>query len=178
MSGQDFVVPPRSWDDIDAITDRLRLQLGLVDEPFFPVVDVIERVLDQKLNFFRFEVCDCHEMGTAEGLTCPKGTFIALREDVYEGAIGGDGRDRFTAAHELGHRVLHTNVPLARATSSGRVDAFKRSEPQANQFAAGLLMPRKFFQRSDTTMIVMARHGVSQPAADNRLEYLRRRGLI
>lgn len=178
MTGQDFQVPPRSWDWIDDYADRFRSHFGLADVPHFPVVDVIERVLDYKMNFCRFEVGDADEMGGAEGLTCPKGEFIMLRSDVYRGAINDDGRDRFTAAHELGHRMLHTNVPLARAMTSGRIDAFKRSEPQANQFAAGLLMPRRFFRKSDTPMIVMARHGVTQSAAENRLEFLRGRKII
>ena len=32
---------------------------------------------------------------------------IKIREDVYERAIKGYGRDRFTLAHELGHFLMH-----------------------------------------------------------------------
>ena len=116
MSGYDFKVPPLSWDQIERVTDELRRDLGLTDVPAIPIMDVLERVLDQRLNVVRLEIGSKADMREAEGHTCPNGEFIELREDVYEAAWSGDGRARFTAAHELGHYVLHTDIPLARAT--------------------------------------------------------------
>jgi len=97
---------------------------------------------------------------------------------MYEAAWAGDGRARFTAAHELGHLVMHTNIPLARAKPEERIKPFRRSEPQANQFAAELLMPPRFFLLDDDERTVMERHGVSWEAAKNRLEYLRNKEKI
>ena len=42
--------------------------------------------MDQRFGWFRLEVADHAEMEGAEGYTCPKGEFMHLREDVYEGA--------------------------------------------------------------------------------------------
>ncbi|QGM97696.1 ImmA/IrrE family metallo-endopeptidase [Methylocystis parvus] len=178
MSGTDFIVPARSWDEIGRITNRVREQFNLSLAPVFPVVDFIERVLDHHLGVLQFEVGDRTEMGNAEGLTDPSGEFLELREDVYYAALAGDGRAMFTAAHELGHFWLHRNVALARVSPAEEVKPFRRSEPQANQFAAELLMPRGFFRSSDTEQTVVDRHGVSYDAARNRLKFLRSRGMI
>lgn len=178
MSGNDFKVQARSWDDIAQICDVLRHNLGLSDVAHFPIMEVLERVLDHKLNLVRLEVGDQAEMRLAEGHTCPRGEFIELREDVYHAAWVGDGRARFTAAHELGHFVMHTNVPLARAMPEEDVRPFRRSEAQANQFAAELLMPPRFFLPIDDERSVMDRHGTSWEAASNRLDYLRKKDKI
>jgi Zn-dependent peptidase ImmA (M78 family) len=177
MSGYDYLVPPRSWNAIGDLTDGIRHHFGLADVSSFPIMEFIEKVLDQKLGLLRLEVGTQIEMGAAEGHTCPNGTFIELRQDVYKAAWAGDGRARFTAAHELGHFVMHTNTPLARATAA-TAQPYRRSEPQANQFAAEILMPPRFFRLSDDPNEVMDRHGVSYEAACNRLRYLHSRGKV
>lgn len=178
MSGQNFIVPAMSWPAIEKIALEWREGLGLANLPNIPIVETMEEILDHRLDRFRFLVEDAHSMGAAEGLTDPHGKFIILREDVYRGACGGNPRDRFTAAHEFGHWVLHTNGQLARAGPGQKVEAFRLSEPQANQFASEILMPRGFFNHGDTVEVVMRRHGVSFQAATHRLDYLRRKGFI
>jgi Zn-dependent peptidase ImmA (M78 family) len=175
MQELDYVVPPMSWADISRHAESLREQLGLTAVPFCPVIDVLERVLYQELDFVELQVRDEKEMGSAEGYTCPSGSFIRLRLDVYEAACANDGRARFTVAHELGHLFLHRNLPLARARSDDNVPPFRRSEPQANRFAADLLMPRSFMNASDSVAAVMKRHGVSMEAAVNRIDNLFKR---
>lgn len=178
MSGNDFVVRPRSWDDIQRIADDLRAQFGLTNEPYFPVMEFVEGVLDNSLHCTTFLVGEHEFMEGAEGLTDPGGKFIMLRQDVYQSACRKDGRARFTAAHELGHWIMHTNVPFARIKSDQHVGAYRRTEPQANQFAAELLMPRDFITWADDEETIMARHGVSHDAARIRLAYLRKKGTI
>lgn len=173
MSGQDYVVPPWKWAEIGQLTDRLRVQFSLSAEPEFPVMEFLENVLDQQLNAVRMEIESEADLGAFEGLTDPDGQFIVLREDVYKKAWAGDGRARFTVAHELGHLFLHTGKPMARASPRVRVPHYRLSEPQANQFAAELLMPRGFISPADTVYAVCQRHGVSQEAAGNRLNYMR-----
>ncbi len=69
----DFIVPPRRWAEIGGIADNLRHQLGQAQTPRVPVIEIIERVLDQRLGLLNFEVGSQKEMGRAEGYTCPKG---------------------------------------------------------------------------------------------------------
>jgi len=174
----DFIVPPRRWAEIGGIADNLRLQLGQAQTPRVPVIGIIERGLDQRLGLLNFEVGSQKEMGRAEGYTCPKGEFIMLREDVYEGVWAGEGRARFTTAHELGHWAMHTNIPLARARRGDGTPAFRLAEPQANQFAAEFLMPECFIGPLDDEDALIQRFGVSWEAARNRLCYLRKNGRL
>ncbi|MFV1602323.1 MULTISPECIES: ImmA/IrrE family metallo-endopeptidase [unclassified Phaeobacter] len=174
----DFIVPPRRWAEIGGIADNLRHSLGLLEEPSVPVIEIIEQVLDQRLDLVRFEVGSREEMGSAEGYTCPNGDFIMLREDVYHGACAGEGRARFTCAHELGHWAMHTNIPLARAKSGDGTPSFRLAEPQANQFAAEFLMPACFVSHIDDEDDIMLRFGVSWEAARNRLRYLSKNGRL
>lgn len=178
MSGDDFRAPAMSWDQIRADAISIRESLGLSDVAYVPIVDIIERILDVRLGMVRFEVETKKVMGQAEGFTCPKGEFIMLREDVYEKACDGDGRARFTAAHELGHFLLHTNVPLARCERGDGTPAYRLAEPQANQFAAEFLMPDSLIDSFDEAPDLMDRFGVSYGAAGNRLDYLLRKGRI
>lgn len=178
MTASDFIVPPRSWDNIAAWCDSIRKQFGLTDAAQFPIMEFIEKVLDQRLGIVTLEIGDPTEMGGAEGYTCPQGSFIELREDVYRAAWAAEGRARFTAAHELGHFVMHTNIPLARALPQQDIKPYRSSEAQANQFAAELLMPPRFFSSNDDPAAVMRRHGTSFEAAANRLRYLISKGKI
>lgn len=67
-----------------------------------------------------------------------------IREDVYENANNGQGRDRFTIAHELGHLILQHNHILARTSSLMTHKPYEDSEWQADNFAAEFLMPYGF----------------------------------
>ncbi|MDR0809231.1 MAG: ImmA/IrrE family metallo-endopeptidase [Gemmobacter sp.] len=174
--GDDFKVPPLSWAAIELKADRFRQQFGLDAYPRAPVSELIEQVLDYQLGLVRFEVGSRKEMGQAEGYTCPNGEFIMLREDVYEGVCAGEGRARFTAAHELGHWYMHTNIPLARAKQGDGTRPFCLAEPQANQFAAQFLMPRRFIFPTDREEDLMKRFGVTWEPARNRLRYLQKSG--
>jgi hypothetical protein len=54
---------------------------------------------------------------------------------------------RFTIAHELGHLVLHKNVDAFKLCSERDMNDYHGSgrEPEANSFAAELLMPKALF---------------------------------
>jgi len=178
MIENDFIVPPRRWDEIGDIADIFRSKLGLADVPKVPVIEVLEQVLDNGLNLVRLEISTAAEMKGAEGYTSPDGKSIMLRGDVYESACMGDGRARFTVGHEIGHWALHTNIPLCRAKHGESLPPYRLAEPQANQFAAEFLMPVRFMTSQDDVDLVMKRHGVSREAAANRLHQLKKRGKL
>ncbi|WP_170349673.1 ImmA/IrrE family metallo-endopeptidase [Ruegeria atlantica] len=173
----DYRVSPLKWTQVDGVADRLRELLHLTDIPYFPVVEVLENVLPLVVGDeadFSFQVGTVDEMGNAEGLTCPEGSFIRIREDVYEEACSGGRRPRYTLAHELGHFLLHTgqNQPFARTDRFEKLRAFESAEKQADRFAATLLMPEQHIMAFDNTNAVMERFGVSKTAARIRLEKL------
>lgn len=123
------------------------------------------------------------------------GLRIALRADVWSLAEAGDGRSRFTLAHEVAHAWLHKNDILqggvvyrdAGLLASQRLlpgmKIYESPEWQANTFASALLMPKGLVKmwlelmrcdRPDAIQIVAAaRHfGVSYQAARIRIERL------
>jgi len=69
--------------------------------------------------------------------------LIRIREDIQE-----VGRKRFAIAHELGHWELHKDVSQGFVcTDEDLIASYKKSpiEGEANNFAAGLLMPEHLF---------------------------------
>jgi hypothetical protein len=95
---------------------------------------------------------------------------------LYNDRLSSPGRIRFTQGHELGHYVLHR---AARSDfECSKDDMFRWSgeqsiEPEANQFAANLLMPlddfRKQVESVDVSLEILGccadRYGVSLSAA-------------
>lgn len=173
----DYRVPPLRWADVDRKANAVRELLKLTNQPYLDVVTLTESILCNRMELSEFQVVAKSEMGNAEGLTCPKGSFIRFREDVYEKACAGDYRARFTFAHELGHFFLHRNAPLARASKSDGTPPYMLAEPQANRFAATLLMPQQHIFASDEAKDLVQRCGVSWEAASNRLSETKRKGI-
>lgn len=179
MSDFGFGVPPLSWAKIDDIVDNLRTRYGLVNRAYFPVVDLMELVMSNKLRMFDIEIVSREEMPSEYATTSHNGRLLKIREDTYLKACSGEGRARFTLAHELGHMIMHCcGVEVFALTSGEHVPHYRHSEKQANYFAASLLMPKKDFDANDSVHTVMSRHGVSREAALNRIRYLSSKGYL
>lgn len=83
---------------------------------------------------------------------------VLVRNSSGGGVIGVNwadhtNRQRFTVAHEIGHYVLHEggafvdrHYRLNVSTDSG--SGSRQEETEANQFAAALLMPKKWVSRT------------------------------
>lgn len=164
MSLQSFEVPPRSRNDILGIANEVRRQLRIPGD-HFPIVEVLELVMPEIFRGYVFGVMSHAEMGSNHGLTVPGERAIYLREDVYDGAIDGRGRDRFTACHELGHYLLHLDAPIRFHRSSAPLKAYVDSEWQANTFAGGLMMPVDRMVKCQSLEEVCERFGVTEKAA-------------
>jgi Zn-dependent peptidase ImmA (M78 family) len=121
-------------------------------------VEKLARACNTQIRYRRFD-------GDISGLL--------LREDDGEVIIGVHAqharvRQRFTIAHELGHKVLHKGRPVIveHLHRSGRVNfrdgtsalASDREEIEANQFAAGVLMPRSLVESAFDEQIVTLSH--------------------
>lgn len=127
--------------EIRNYANGFRKRLHLENERRIDIVFLFEHVFPlifQKENFL-VEIMPKEEMGNNQGLTIPRDGRIFIREDVYEGACRGNGRDRFTMAHELGHFLLH-NALTGLGRSSGSIPVYCDPEWQANAFAGEFLM--------------------------------------
>lgn len=164
-----FVVSPLSKKSIYARAARIRSGLSKVmDSPYVPL-DLVYEVMPILLPGFRLEICFKSEMGDDHGQTSPEQQLIRLREDVYDGMCSGNGRDRFTGAHELGHLFLHSGVALARtAVRDAQVPIYRNSEWQADTFASALLIDEVMLGQCHSIRQVMKIFGVSEAAARMR----------
>lgn len=159
------VASPLSRRDIRQFAYSIRSSMQLADEPYFPIVQFLEFVLPKIYPGFSYEIASKEEMGNLHGLTRPKENLILIREDVYEGACMGNGRDRFTLAHELAHFLIHTPDNVSFARSSGeKIPAYRDPEWQANTFAAELLIPAHLMRDRSIEQIA-SECGVSISAA-------------
>lgn len=134
---ENVAVDPMSRRGLRDFAHEFRKICGMEDELYFPIVHLIEWALPAL--GFDYEIVSVKEMGNAYGVTHTGMRVMKIREDVYDGAVLGNPRDRFTLCHELGHFLLHTpdRVNFAR----GEVPAYMRPEWQANVFAGELMAP-------------------------------------
>lgn len=135
------MVSPTSRNQIKRLANEIRTTLGLYDEVFFPVLDVLEHALPMLDPTFTCEIVPDVEMGYDQANYNPVTNTMKIRESVYLGAYGNNGRDRFTIAHELGHYFMHDTITLSRVEPGVKIPAYKNPEWQANTFAAAILMP-------------------------------------
>jgi hypothetical protein len=159
-------VRPRSKDSIYGIASNIRSVFQL-DGPYVPIDNIYE-VLPALLPGFNYEIIPKEEMGDDEGVTYPSKKLIWIREDVYEGACAGFGRDRFTMAHELGHLFLHANVQLSRENTTAPAKIYMDSEWQADTFASGFLIDEKYLATCYSLHEVSCMFGVTKSAANCR----------
>ena len=134
-----MMVPAQSTGTLRRIAEQVRDIFVGPDKIAFPIMDVLEFRLGKLLEGFVFDVQDRQAMGRDEGRVIAGTNTLILREDIYEGAWTGVGRDRFTAAHELAHLLLHHEVALAR-TRDDSDKIYCDAEWQADTFAGALLM--------------------------------------
>ncbi|HGA2731353.1 TPA: ImmA/IrrE family metallo-endopeptidase [Pseudomonas aeruginosa] len=177
MSGPRCEVPPQSLDAIIRLTEAIRKDTKIRSD-LFPVLEFLEFAMPRIFPGFALEVGAKEEMGPNHGLTIPSENVIRLREDVYDGLCRGGGRDRFTAAHELGHYIMHRNVSIVfHRAENGRLPPYRDSEWQANSFAGALLMPERAMRECGSLAEIAQRFGVSLAAAEVQNRQLSRRGM-
>lgn len=134
-------VPPYSRRNLRAIAENVHKALHYDGVSPFPVVKVVELVLPKLIPDFEFQVVSRVMLDEEHGRTYPDKHLMYIREDVYEGACRGRGRDRFTIAHELSHQLIHEGIDVSLARSDSRHKTYEDSEWQANALAGELLMP-------------------------------------
>ncbi len=158
-----ILVPAMSTEAIRAFADKVRSAFVEDARIEFPIMDVLEFRMAELLDGFYIDVRDREAMGSDEGRVVAGKNAIALREDVYEGAWLGNGRDRFTASHEFAHFLLHRTVTMARVREDSD-KVYCDAEWQADTFAGTLLMsPRHLSQFGDADDAAQA-CGMSVPA--------------
>lgn len=165
-----LMVPPLSTQKIHEIAGEVRSVFTDPQEaqPYVPI-DRVYEVLPELMEGFVFEVASQEDLGEDHGRTYPDKRLVQIREDIYDGACQGNGRDRFTMAHELGHLFLHRNVQFARSKPGVEFPVYRNSEWQADTFASGFLIDASLLRLCSSTKEVANLFGVSMSAARCRL---------
>lgn len=161
-------VKPLKTATIEAAARRCRDSFKQA-KPYINICNLIEALREMKV--LDFTVVEDSELGDEEARTYPNDKHIVISNSVYEAAADGEGRARFTIAHELGHLDLHKNQkPMF---SRGDHKIFEDSEWQADTFASEFLMDSRLIKPNHTIEDVMRLFGVSRTAAGLKLKKLR-----
>lgn len=137
------IAEPTSRKKLRQNARLIRAIEGSEENMYFDIVHFLEVTLPKIDPTFVFKVLPKSSMGDCHGLTFPDRNEIQIREDVYDRAIVGSGRDRMTMAHELGHLLHHEkqNISYARFDENEKVPAYRSPEWQADAFGGELLIP-------------------------------------
>lgn len=174
----DYCVSAKSRADIEILAAAWRQALRIGTTCQAPdMVGVLENEMPRLFGDFALVVKDDHLMDDAEGYTEFDPPRVVLSATTYQSAADFEGRGRWTAAHELGHLVLHKSaVPLDRApkrySQMKELPAYASAEWQANAFAAAFLMPETLIRDFTDISEIMTFFAVSRKAAENRLKNL------
>lgn len=168
---QTIAVPPLSRKDIRAYAQYLRNQFGMTGDAYIRL-DVLLEVLSCPLGnkdspLVELEIVENCDLPGKYAAYYPNSNLLRIREGVYLGACAGNGRDRFTIAHELGHLFLHRDVELTLARSGPwekEIPPYRDPEWQANTFASEFLIPHDMVQGM-TPQAVAKKCGTSYEAA-------------
>ena len=145
---------------------KLAKASGHIKNHYLDIAGFFEYLAGTLPDSFKFHVAEAREFPdqSYEGLTLPDGRIL-IRENVYEGAHDGNGRDRFTMTHELLHWALHRDE-FAMARSSATVPTYKDPEWQANTGASLILISdQSVIECCGDTEQLAEVCGVSVPAA-------------
>lgn len=151
----------------------LKKKVGLENVLYFPILQFVENVLPVLVPDFQFEVVPKNEMGNKHGETYPSKNLIRIREDIYLRAAQGEGRDRLTIAHEIGHLFMHEDdaIALCRLAPNERLKPFEDPEWQADAFG-GELLASSYLIEEMSAYDVAKKCGVSMHAARVQLNSL------
>jgi antitoxin HicB len=189
---------PRSYRDLSGAAEELASELfpeAIVRGDAIPVNDLLSSDCLSDITGTRVRFITDNNL-VEDGVSEFSGDelLLRLRDDVQRRAIGGDGRCRFTIAHEIAHLILHGDDLVVHQGRAFRdivtpmeklpayVPIFQSPEWQANAWAAAFLMPlpavRNYLQRLAKEGQEFTRGGfatnfqVSHQAAAIRLEKL------
>jgi len=161
-----YKAAPISRDNIRKYVRELKRQVGLENQLYFPILPFVENVLPLIIEDFQLEIVPVSEMEGMHGETYPSKNLIRIREDVYLRAAAGEGRDRLTIAHEVGHLFMHEDdaIALCRLDPNEKLKPYEDPEWQADAFG-GELLASSYLIKNMTVREIQGKCGVSSAAA-------------
>lgn len=145
----------------------LREELDLESCIYFPIVEILDVLMEILYPKFSYEIVYDDELPkNVHADTDVLTGHIRIKESVYNGACNGNGRDRMTIAHELGHflTLCLCGFKLERNFRKEEYYPYRDPEWQAKCFAGELLVPAHLVKNLSSIQIAM-QCGVSMDAA-------------
>ena len=174
----DYMVEARSRQDLRSLANVLRSRLGLENCIFFPIVKLLDIFSEIFPDTFSYEIVedDVLPENTHADTDISRG-HIRIKESVYNGACEGNGRDRMTIAHEIGHFLTLDilGFKLKRNFSTNKIPPYCDPEWQAKCFAGELLVPAHLVSNLSPDQIA-SQCGVSKAAAKFQYNHIMREG--
>lgn len=126
---------PTDLDTIEHIALELRKHWGLSKGPISNLTRLLEKqgIIVSAIKSLNYYVDACSAWDENDRL------FILIGNKR-----AAPSRIKFTLAHELGHAILHKNVPM---NEFNKKDVYKRMEVEANNFASAFLLPAESFSQ-------------------------------
>jgi DNA-directed RNA polymerase subunit RPC12/RpoP len=171
----DYPVTGRSDSVVKATAKKARASFAIVREGR---VDLTATLQQETIwtTFGRknlgFEVCDDKELPRSEGVTefRPGAVTIKLKRSTFERLKVGEGRAANTAAHEIGHAVLHDGPPMHRLALAGSkvhwIRPYESAEHQAKVFAPAFLIDDRIAENLPNAEEISVAFGVSYESAE------------
>ena len=166
-----YKAEPLSNDIIMTLTRHFRKMLGCGLDTPLDIVAILEFAMPQIDKNFGLLIKTQDEMKIdSHAYTDPETQQIVIREDIYDRARNGEGRDRFTIAHEIGHYLLHNHsfLTLTRVYKDEEIKPYEDVEWQADAFAGELLCPA-FAVKDMSAEDAAIKYGVSIQAAKTQI---------
>ncbi len=162
-----YMASPLSRARIRFLARFMRRHFGIENVLYVPIERILELVplVVKGANFEIVEPCELEEGEHAVTELYTK--TVKIRQDVYERACNGSGRDRMTIAHEIAHLFLLCvfGVTLARSFDDGeRIPAYRDPEWQAKCLAGEFMMGAELVKGMSVSDVVLE-CGVSPDAA-------------
>jgi len=180
-------VPPTSWAKLELKAEEVRKKIA-PESLLSPCAIDLANLFEFELKLLYGYNYQIKAMPSGiEAMTLCKSKTIILSSETYEGLHDGDGRARFTVAHELGHVIVHAPY-LCQSTSCKQYSTgvrlnrsslapYEDPEVQANVFAARFLMPTNqvkiMLKAGANEYEIAATFGVSVEAARYRIQKLK-----
>ena len=162
----EYMVEGKTRKELRELACVFRGVFGLREILYFPIVEILD-ILGEFFGNFNYEIVedDTFPENIHADTDIRTGT-IRIKQSVYEGACVGEGRDRMTIAHEIGHYFMlcRCGFRLERNFTNKKVPPLCDPEWQAKCFAGELLVPAHLVWDMSAEEIAME-CGVSYDAA-------------
>lgn len=155
-----YEVSPLSRQNLRDYAKSVRNDLNLLDVPYFPIVKLLESLHSIGFDPDIIDDKDWDKLygASKHAVYCLTNHIIYIKESVYERAVAGFGRDRFTIAHEVSHVLLleGQQIQVAKNRGNEAIPLFCDPEWQADCLAGELLVPYHLCRNMSVQEIVQS----------------------